>query len=222
MARMPEDKPPAREAPHEAVVLPFRTPLSLAPSVNPEQILESLFATWSGQLTVIASDLVPDPDDAHDLVSQAYIELWNRFISLGRVPKAGYEAFLFGAVRLRAMKNRHRRWHRKRLLEAYNYAAGIVGAVRHWMLPSHRFDAADLERIVKEALADMTPRCRELQIMHRHAGMSVAEIAAALEISPETSASMLQRGNRVLRQHLVKAGYSPEGRRASAQMKEIR
>lgn len=217
------DSPEIRQAPADAVVLPFRGPVLLSPQVaTPEQIINALHEAWSEKLAAYAFKKTGDQDDADDLVSLVFMDLWNRHVAQGREPKVGYMAFLFGAMnnRLESRKRKHAR--RSRLLEASDYVANLIGGVRNWMLPAHRAEANEFERIVKNALLEMTPRCADLQLLHRHSGMSVSEIAEALQISTETVSSLLQKGNRILRQHLAKTRHSPEGRRIKAHGREKR
>lgn len=223
MSRMADhDNPVTREAP-DAVVLRFPSPVTFPSTATPEDILAALAGTWMAPLTAYAVAFARiSEDEADDVVQQAFVEVWNRHVSAGRAPKPNHEAALVAAVRGRLLAARRTRRRRRALLKAGNYAGKLMRLVRDWMLPSERLDARELWRIVDEALEEMPPRCRELQILHRHGGKTVEEIASALDMTPNGVAVLLQRGNRILRKRLEKAGYSPEGRRAAAKMKEIR
>jgi RNA polymerase sigma factor (sigma-70 family) len=219
MARMTDRDIQATGAAPESGVLRFPSPAAFPATATAEDILAALYATWWAPLCAYARKR--NPEEADDIVEDAFIELWNKHLAHGRRPAAGCEAVLMAAVRFRCADRRRESIRRELAIQAKNYATLFALTVRNWMLPSHRFDSADFARLVNEALDDMTPRCRELQWLHRDAGMTVTEIATSLQISTETVSSLLQKGNRIIRRRLEKAGYSPEGRRAAAKMREI-
>lgn len=69
---------------------------------------------------------------------------------------------------------------------------------------------ADLSA-VHSALARLSPRLREAVILFELEGLNLSEVAAALDISPNTAASRIRRGREKLRQQLSRAGYFTHG-----------
>jgi RNA polymerase sigma factor (sigma-70 family) len=215
-ARM-TDAPDTRQAPADAGVLQFRAPITLTPrNATPEQIIAALHEAWSEKVAAYAFKKTGDQDDADDLVSLVFMDLWNRHVSQGKEPRAGYLAFLFGAINYRTESRKRKHARRSRLLEAGNYVTSMLGSIRSWMQPSYRVEVEDLERLVNESLQEMTPRCAEMQMLHRHSGMTIPEIAEALEISTETVSTLLQKGNRLIRERINDTSTRRKARRVAA------
>lgn len=54
------------------------------------------------------------------------------------------------------------------------------------VLPDDLAERLNLQQQIDHALADLTPRQREVLLLHKRDGLSIDEIAAVLRISPET------------------------------------
>ncbi|HYC52788.1 MAG TPA: sigma-70 family RNA polymerase sigma factor [Gemmatimonadaceae bacterium] len=74
----------------------------------------------------------------------------------------------------------------------------------------------DLEQVVNTALAEMRPRCREVFLLRREAGMSCAEIAAMCGTGPRSVTALMHRAQFVLRDHVDRAGFGSAARRSAA------
>ena len=70
--------------------------------------------------------------------------------------------------------------------------------------------ATELEAAVREAVASLPPRCREVFEMSRERGLRYAEIAEALGVTVKAVEANMGRALRILRERL--APWLPEGR----------
>lgn len=180
-----------------------------------EALLEALHTRLEPQLSEFASAFV-SADDADDIVQQAFVELWNRYIKEGRTPTASWESLLFESVNFRIGDFRRTRRRRSLALVAGGYARSLLGKVRVWMRPDWEFERESFNRVLDRAVDAMSPRAREIHVLHYRAGYTVSEIVDMLGVGRPTVKSMILRGNRVMREHLDRAGYSPVTRRALA------
>jgi RNA polymerase sigma-70 factor (family 1) len=84
-----------------------------------------------------------------------------------------------------------------------NVIAGDVEGVN----PTHdKLDARDINRLVTEAVYKMPAQRRKIYLMSRDEGKTIAQIAAALQISPNTVKNSLVTSLRFIREHLTRHG----------------
>ena len=117
-------------------MLRFPSPAAFPATATAEDILAALYATWWAPLCAFARKR--SPEDAEDIVEDAFVELWNKHLTHGRRPEAGCEAVLMAAVRFNCFNTRRTSSRRRLMIRAKNYAASVALQVRNWMLPSHR------------------------------------------------------------------------------------
>jgi RNA polymerase sigma factor (sigma-70 family) len=184
-----------------------------------EDVLSALYARRFQPLCDYAAHYAGE-DEAEDIVQCAFVSIWQRYISdPKRHRSASFDAMLFREVRFRVMDYR-----RNIKVERSNfvvYMRSLVLLARSWMQADARVEYDGLTRAISAAIADMSPRARELHIMHQEAGLSVDEIVGMTGVGRETVRSLLNRGNRILRQHLERAGYSAGMRRSGRKSREI-
>jgi len=217
MRRMVDDPLPVttheggRAKPTGSTVLPF-PPAALTGVSTAESGLAALYANWYERLLTYASHYVPT-DEAEDAVQRAFIELWNR--SAGQetldadVATAGK---LFRTVRFRIMDYRNARRSRRAALGVYlgDWAVRIKG----WMNPDDRLERSELATAIADAVKTMPPRVREMYAMHHEAGMSMQQLIDASGVGRAGVKALINRCNRILRDHLERAGFSPAARRS--------
>jgi RNA polymerase sigma factor (sigma-70 family) len=184
---------------------------SLPVGSSAEDVLSSLYVRMAEKLIEYAAQYTTR-DDAEDIVQQAFVEIWQRHLSTDRTPAHSYEALLFQSVRFRIMDYRKVTKRRQLLItEFLNYLTTL--APPKWMQASASATSDEFNKTIDAALASMTPRTREVQLLYRRAEMSVDEIVIATGLARENVRCLIQRGNRIVRDHLDRAGYSPESRR---------
>ena len=69
-------------------------------------------------------------------------------------------------------------------------------------MPTRQIDKAELRDIVRMALESLSERQRLAVLLNKFEGMSYADIAAAMELSPQAIKSLLSRARENLRQML--------------------
>jgi RNA polymerase sigma-70 factor (ECF subfamily) len=154
---------------------------------KPADAFEAIFRTHWNKVCSLIYRLVGDPDEAEDLALETFWRLYRTFRDGS--PGANPGGWLYrvavnlGYNHLRARTRRTR----------YEQEAGKLVLDRS----GEENTAADAEKrieaqLVRKALAGMKQRSAQILVL-RHSGVSYAEIAAALNISPGSVGKLLAR-----------------------------
>ena len=135
------------------------------------------------------------PAQAEEIVQDVFLSLWERRSSL-LVPGA-LGTYLLSAVRFTAASSVRRaqvaRRHNVTVVELHQPPAPSDEALLH----------EERVRVVRAAVDRLPPRCREVFELVRLEGLSYADTAAALGISPKTVDAQLGKALRRLRDDLA-------------------
>lgn len=143
----------------------------------------------------MADNLVRDQAVAEELVQDVLLELWRRREQLA--VQGSPQAYLFQATRNRALNHlRHRQVHRR---AEPRLVAGEAPAPS----ASAEIEAGELEAAVRQAVDELTPRCREVFELSRVHGFRYAEIAETLGVSVKAVEAQMTRALRTLRGRLA-------------------
>ena len=153
---------------------------------------EALFRAYAAPLCDLANSYLHAPDVAEEIVQDLFTWIWTHRHEFS--PQHGLRAYLFGAVRNRAL----------------NVLRGDVSARRAdagLVAPSGRSTDAqllvsDLERQILATVDEMPPRCREVFTLLRAEELSYAEVASILGIAPKTVEIHMSRALAILRARL--------------------
>ena len=156
---------------------------------------DTIFRQWYEPMVRSANRVLRDPGIAEELAQDVLLELWRRRETLAE--ESSIAGYLMLAVRNRALNHlRHLAVQRK--------SAVFVEALSE---PPERTDAAadaeELSVAVREAIAALPPRTREVFVMSRERGLRYSEIAEQLEISVKAVEANMSRALRQLRERLA-------------------
>jgi len=156
---------------------------------------DSIFRTFYAPLVGTAESMVRDRAVAEELVQDVMLELWRRHESL--TVEESLRAYLYRATRNRALN--HLR-HEKVKREAEPYVTGEPAA-----LPSAplRLVEEEIDEAVRQAVAALPERCREVFELSRVHGLKYSEIARTLGISVKGVEAQMGRALRELRLRLA-------------------
>jgi RNA polymerase sigma-70 factor, ECF subfamily len=161
---------------------------------------EALFqAHWSRVVQVLAH-LVGDPAEAEDLALDAFWRLYRQ--PPGQDQNLGGWLYRVATrLGLNALRARQRR-------QQYEESAGKDALENDPPdNPAALVEQAQERQQVRWVLSLMKPRTAQLLIL-RHSGMSYAEIAAALQVSPASVGTLLARAEREFEGRYLKASGS--------------
>lgn len=160
-----------------------------------EAAFDEIFRSWYPRLVRVADGLVRDQAVAEELVQDVMLELWRR---RERLESAGSpQAYLFQSIRNRALNHlRHQQVQRRGEPHLADDAPREPGA-------QVELEAGEIDAAVREAVAGLTPRCREVFELSRVHGLRYAEIAETLGVSVKAVEAQMTRALRTLRQRLA-------------------
>lgn len=171
----------------EALVSLLRTGQTLA--------LREIFVRYHGRLFRTVMGLLRDDDQAKDIVQEIFIDLWNRRES---VQIQTLQAYLVTAVRFKSLaglRNGRVRSHHLALLDNIQFVNQTEDAI----------NVQELNHSLREALAQLSPRCKEVFELSRFENLTHKEIAGRLGITPKTVEVQIHKALTLLRKKLDKA-----------------
>ena len=158
-----------------------------------------LWHSYAARLADVAYRYLRSADAAADVVQQTFIYVWESRATLA--VHTSLANFLYGMVRNRATNtlahDRVVRAHRERVTAEYDLAAFAT-----YNEGAHNLDAEELASAVRTIVDALPARTREIFLMNREDGLSPAEIAIFLHLSPQTVYNQLARAVQMLAQGL--------------------
>ncbi len=151
-------------------------------------------------LVVTAFNVLGDSDAARDLAQDVFVELWKK-----------RETLLIASLKpylRRAVVNKTLNYIKARRID-FNDPATMPEPASNTPSQDENLHAADLEKIIHVAIANLPERCRLVFTLCRLEKLSHKEIAAQLDISTKTVENQMTRALLLLRQSL--APYIAEG-----------
>ena len=170
------------------------------------EAFEELMLRYQGRLVTILEHLVGDRDQAEDLAQEVFLRVYRarKTYTAG----AKFSTWLFtiaNNIASNALRTRFRR--REVGLRAPDGSAvgnpwDRVIAASSGQMPVRRLDKAEMREIVRLALAALNERQRLAVLLSKFEGMSYADIAETMELSPQAVKSLLARARVNLREVL--------------------
>ena len=156
---------------------------------------DAIFRAHYPALVGAAEAIVGERAVAEEAAQDVMVELWRRRETVA--VDDSLRAYLFRSARNRALN--HLRHERVKVRTA-PFAAGE--SVTHPEAPS-RLAEEEIDAAVREAVAALPERCREVFELSRGHGLRYAEIAGVLGISVKTVEAQMGKALRVLRERLA-------------------
>ena len=162
-----------------------------------EAAFEAMFRTHYDGLCRYVSAYLGSRDTAEDVVQGVFARIWE---DRAHWVVGDPQPYLYAAVRRRAMSQFRRAAVRRRAvpLLAIDAAAGTAAAP-----PDAEFEAEELRRRLERALRALPPRTRAAFVLSRREGLSYAEVASRMAVSPKTIGVHISRALTVLRKALL-------------------
>ncbi len=168
---------------------------------------EELMLRYQSRAVNILEHLVGDRDQAEDLAQEVFLRVYRA--RKNYTPGAKFSTWLFTIVNnvaSNALRTRCRR--REVTLRAQDSGStGLPSMDRLVMassgqMPTRQVDKAEMREIVRMALAALNERQRMAVLLSKFEGLSYADIAQSMELSPQAIKSLLSRARANLREVL--------------------
>ena len=170
-----------------------------------ERAFEALFQSYAPGLVRFAMSHLNAHEEAEDVVHDIFLRLWNEPTLLQGARSA--RTYLLTAVRNRVIDVLRRRKLERRWIDTENAWSGSDQA-RIAEIPDptgsvDRSELSELDVAIRDAIAQLPERCRAVFLLCRDQGLSYAEAAEVLGVSPVTVKSQMGRALASLRASLA-------------------
>ena|SRR5437870_9714874 len=159
-----------------------------------EAAFEAMFRTHYDGLCRYVAGYLGSRDAAEDVVQGVFARIWD---DRAHWVVGDLQRYLYAAVRRRATSQFRRAAVRRRAAPLLALEASArAGAAAE-------FEAEELRRRLERALIALPPRTRAAFVLSRREGLSYAEVASRMAISPKTIGVHISRALTVLRKALL-------------------
>jgi len=169
--------------------------LLLRVSQGDPHAFRQLFAVHSRQVYSLCIKLTKDSEQAKDLTQEIFARLWVKREQLGSVYH--FKGFLT-TMALNLVRNHLQ----KKVLDRANDAYLISYFEESAPEPDMALELKELQGILQEAVDHLPPQLNRSFVLSRMAGMSHAEIASQMKLSPLTVKSHIARALTFIRGYL--------------------
>jgi RNA polymerase sigma-70 factor (ECF subfamily) len=168
---------------------------------------EELVARYQGRLVTVLEHLVGNRDQAEDLAQEVFMRVYRARESY--LPGAKFSTWLFTIANNAASSALRTRFRRREVALGGGDAgpstirpldATILAA--SGQMPARQLDKAEMRDIVHQALGSLNERQRLAVLLNKFEGMSYADIAQTMELTPKAIKSLLSRARVNLREVL--------------------
>ncbi len=163
-----------------------------------DDAFRALVERWRKPLLAFLLRLAPNRDDAMELFQETFT---NAFRNMGNLKDPGrFASWLFAiAMNCFRMRNRVERRFPREILpnggsDGSSEGASAIDRLADPETPEEMLSRAEMEAVVKMALAKVDPRCREVILLKEYAQLKFVEIAQTLNVPLSTVKSRLYIG----------------------------
>lgn len=153
--------------------------------------LEQVFRATYPRVVGVAGRVLGSPDEAEDVAQEVYLQFSRTAVPAGEAP--GWLAVAAAHTALNHLRSGRRRTAREEVV--HSAGSHVAPDVAETVL------VADERRRVREALARL-PRKQAVALVLRHSGLSYAEVATALDLSPGSVGTTVRRAESALSKEL--------------------
>jgi RNA polymerase sigma-70 factor, ECF subfamily len=168
---------------------------------------EELVARYQGRLVTVLRHLVGSREQAEDLAQDVFLRVYRSRKSY--VPGSKFSTWLF-TIAHHAAANALRGRSRHPEVNLRSHESGPMGArpfdnllqASSGQMPARQLDKVEMREMVRMSLDALGERQRMAVLLSKFEGMSYAEIAEVMEITPQALKSLLSRARENLREVL--------------------
>jgi RNA polymerase sigma-70 factor, ECF subfamily len=160
-----------------------------------EVAFEAFFRAFYEPLCRFAYRLIRDSADAEQLVQDVFMNIWQKRSDWS--PPSTVRSYVYRATKNQALNYLRNRKRRDDLEELeFSNEVPVLSS------PQEEYEKKELLEAVQQAIELLPVRCRLVFVLHRHDGLTYAEIADVLDISHKTVETQIGRALKMLRKIL--------------------
>jgi RNA polymerase sigma-70 factor (ECF subfamily) len=157
-------------------------------------LFQQVFDTWYNALCNYACSYLKDTDICEDIVQETFIRIWEDRPQIIRTE--GIRYYLFTAVRNNCISYL-RKAKRHSTMDLDDQPAAYI---------QDKEEEPDYRTLVRKAIDELPPRCREVFLLSRFSNMTYKEIAGSLDISEKTVENQMTKALKMMRAFLRENG----------------
>ena len=158
---------------------------------------EAVFRAYYDRLVHFAQFYVLSRDSAEEIVQDVLFRVWEH---RDRLPEHDtIRAYLYASTRNRAVDHVRRSVVEQRGLRWLLGSAHDVSAAEELERPDTSLELSELDAAIQHAIAQLPDRCRQTYLLHREHGLTHAQIADAMGVSPKTVQVQMGRALQAIR-----------------------
>ena len=179
---------------------------------------EELVRRYQARLVRVLEHLVHGREQADDLAQEVFLRVYRSRKQYA--PGSKFATWLFTIANNVASNALRDRWRRREVTlspgESGSMGAGPLDRLAQagsGAIPARQIDKAEMREIVGLALESLSERQRLAVLLNKFEGMSYADIAETMQMSPQGIKSLLSRARENLRQILepyIEQGIHPQ------------
>lgn len=175
---------------------------------------EELMRRYQTRIMTVLQHMVGERGQAEDLAQDVFLRVYRA--RKNYAPKAKFSTWLF-TITNNVASNALRSLSRRREVHVSPAGSGALAAnpldemaqaASGWM-PARRADKAERAEVVRQAMQSLNERQRMAVLLSKFEGMSYADIAETMDLTPQAIKSLLSRARENLR--VVLTPYLNEG-----------
>lgn len=179
---------------------------------------EELMLRYQNRVLTVLEHLLGSRDEAEDLAQDVFLRVFRARKTY--IPGSKFSTWLFTIVNNVALNARRFRSRRREIvLHEDTSASGSVRGLAEMaqaasgLMPTRALDKSEMRAVVRASLSVLNERQRMAVLLNKFEGLGYAEIAEAMDLSPQAVKSLLSRARTALRDILLPyldQGSSPD------------
>ncbi|MFO1451933.1 MAG: RNA polymerase sigma factor [Opitutaceae bacterium] len=161
-----------------------------------EPAFARLMQRWERPVKAVIARIVLNTSEAEDLAQETFVRLWQHRDRFD--PSKAVKPWILG-IAVNLARNRLRWWRRRPSIALDDWTETPEAGSAPASHGSRHLEQAEQSRAVRDALAALPPDFREVLVLFEYEGLSYADIALALGITPKTVENRLARARARLR-----------------------
>ncbi len=157
---------------------------------------EASFKSHYSELCRFAYKYVSEETGAEELVQEVFINLWQNRDTLQI--HSSYEQYLYASVRNRCLNFAKRRAFLRKTHDTIQQNSPVEhDSLTEWL------HYRELDAVIKQSIAALPDRCRQIFHLSRNEGFTYSEIAKQMKISEKTVENQISIALKKLRENLA-------------------
>lgn len=160
-----------------------------------KESFEELFSLYAKGLLYYAQEIMQNKEEAEDIVQDVFVRAWEM---MNRLTLETAKSYLIASTK-NACLNRLKHLSVRSKYQNEILKTGVVPD----SLEPEVYIGEDLKKYIDESIEKLPPRQRQAFIMYKLEGMTYAEIATELQISPRTVEKHVELAIKALKKDLL-------------------